>query len=139
MPLQSTRSYFDGMRPAEAEVFRKWLKLYEHEYDTFEYNVRVGPGTDPGPLYSQEVRRAAILSSQRRIDAVGWRGTSPTIIEVKHFATRQAIEQISLYGRLWVAYRPHDEPAALLIVAVRAEPGFSEGAAGANIGVHLVA
>jgi hypothetical protein len=138
MPTQAERSKFPGMRPTEANVLRAWLRQHEHEYDKFDYNVRVGPGLDPGPEYSEAVRKTAIDSSQKRIDAVGWRGEEPTLIEVKDFAIGLAIAQISEYGRLWVSYRPDSDVPKLLIVCTRAEPGFSTRAAGAGIMVHFV-
>jgi hypothetical protein len=139
MPLQAERSKYPGLRQSEAAVLRLWLRAHEHEYDFFSYNVRVGPGLDPGPAFSAATRKSAIDNSQKRIDAVGWSIGHATLIEVKDFALMEAIAQISLYSRLWANARTSDPLPRLLIVCRRAEPGFSAAAAGAAIGVDYVA
>jgi hypothetical protein len=126
------------MRPREAVIMRLWLKDHESEYDRFEYNVRVGPGRDPGPDFSPAVRRNAKLSSQLRLDAVAWRDGRPTLIEVKDFALMAAIAQVALYAAVWRAERPGETEPALLIVCSNSEPGFVNAALAANIAVQML-
>ncbi len=138
LPPQSKRSKYPGMRAREGEVMRLWLKQHEDEYDRFDYNVRVGPGRDPGPAFTDEVRRTAVMSSQLRLDAVAWRRDRPTLIEVKDFATISAIAQLALYAQVWRAERPELPAPALLIVCSNYEPGFLNAAAAATMPVSVL-
>ena len=115
--LQSDLDRFPGLIPREVLVLRAWLKLHESEYDRFDYNVRVGPGEDPGPTYPENLRRMAIMNSQKRIDAVGFKGTQPWIIEVKERARSNAIGQLVTLDALWRQDHPFDNPPVMLLVA----------------------
>lgn len=138
LPLQASRSKFPGMKPIEAQVMRLWLQQHEGDYDSFDYNVRIGPGRDPGPDFSANIRSMAISHSQLRIDAVAWKDGRPTLMELKNFATQPAIAQLGLYAALWVAEHPDLPRPALLIVCSAAEPGFVNYAVAANMAVQVV-
>ena len=99
--LQSERLKYPGLLPDEVLVLRAWLTLHQGEYDKFDYNMRIGQGIDPGPNYSPEVRTQAVMNTQLRIDAVGWKGTQPTIIEVKRRTTPSNVGQILTYDSVW--------------------------------------
>jgi hypothetical protein len=138
LPPQSARTKFPGMRPREGQVLRQWLIDHEHEYGFYEYNVRVGPGRDPGASYSDAVRRTAVMSSQLRLDAVAWREGRPTLVEVKDFAQADAIAQLTLYAAVWRIDKPRVPSPALLIVCSNHAPGLVEAAAAAGIDVQRV-
>lgn len=114
---QADRLTFPAMLPAEVAVFRGWLKIHEAEYSRFDYNVRIGPGFDPGDTVPADVRSQAILNTQKRIDAVAWKGNTPTIIEVKDRAGLSAIGQILGYEVLWRLDNPGGPPPSILLVA----------------------
>jgi hypothetical protein len=99
--LQCERQKYPGLLPRECAILRAWLQQHEGEYDRFDYNVRLGPGTDPGSTYADSVRQQAIANSQLRVDAVGWQGDIPTIIEVKENAGTSALGQILTYNVTW--------------------------------------
>lgn len=117
--LQSDRLNFPGMLPREILVFKSWLRLHEAEYDRFEYNVRLGEGHDPGPQFPAEARRMAIMNSQKRVDAVGWKSDQPTLIEVKDRAGFSAIGQIVGYDALWRHQNPTSAAPKLILVCNR--------------------
>lgn len=99
--LQSERLKYPGLLPREIIIFREWLRLHERSFDRFDFNVRVGDGADPGPGFSPDVRRDAIENSKKRIDAVAWRLSEVTLIEVKDRAGLSAIGQLIGYRPLW--------------------------------------
>ena len=117
--LQADRLNFPGMLPREILVFKSWLRLHEKEFDRFEYNVRLGEGTDPGPQFPEETRRMGIMNSQKRVDAVGWNGDQPTLIEVKDRAGFSAIGQLAGYDALWRHANPTSPAPKLLLVCNR--------------------
>ncbi len=117
--LQADRLRFPGMLPAETLIFKQWLAEHEGEYDRFEYNVRIGSGTDPGEKYPQEIRDMAIANSQKRLDAVGWQADIPTIIEVKRRAGLSNIGQLVGYKHFWIRDNP-DQPSPNLLLITNA-------------------
>jgi hypothetical protein len=137
--LQSDRLKFPGLLPEETLILRAWLALHQTEYDAFDYNVRLGTGDDPGPGYSDAIRRDAILNSQLRVDALAWKfggaqpfpngvplppevfavvpGAQAAIIECKRRAATAAVSQLSTYFHLWLSQFPANPQPTLILVA----------------------
>ena len=116
-PAPSERSKYPGLMPLEVAVLREWLRLHQSEFDSFDYNVRVGVGSDPGPTYSQTMRDMAVSITQKRIDAIGWKSNQATLIEVKKRATLAAVGQILSYNVLFKQAYPLAPDPQLLLVA----------------------
>jgi hypothetical protein len=139
--MEAERHKYPGMAPREVIIFRAWLALHQNEYDRFDYNVRVGNGTDPGAEYPAIYRQQYIENTQKRIDAVGWKAlgnallatdfatrpitdiaisiNQPTIIEVKDRATASCMSQILTYKALWPFTFPNTPAPKLLLVTNR--------------------
>jgi hypothetical protein len=100
-------------------VLKAWLALHEAEYDSFDYNVRLGQGTDPGSQFPQDIRDMAIMNTQKRVDAVAYKSDQPTLIEVKDRAGFSAIGQIVGYDALWRQQNPTTPAPKLLLVCNR--------------------
>ncbi len=114
--LMDLRQKYPGMAPREVIIFQQWQITHGAEFDRFDYNVRIGNGTDPGPQYSRADRDMYILNTQKRIDAVGWQGAQPTIIEVKDRATASCMSQLLTYASLWhLTFAPLPPPLLLLV------------------------
>jgi len=138
IPPQSTRSKYPGMRFKESNMMRDWLGLHESEYDRFDYNVRIGVGRDPGPQFADWVRKAAIMSSQMRVDCVAWKGDVPLLIELKVFAFARAVQQITTYGAVWAAERPGTAQPQLLLVVRGMDDSAKASAAAAGLRVEVL-
>jgi hypothetical protein len=108
--------------PLEVAVLKEWLRLHESEYTSFDYNVRTGTGTDPGPTYPQNIRDMGVAVTQKRIDAIAWNGNVPTLIEVKNRATLTAVGQILAYKVLFKQDNPLSPDPKLLLVAAKFDP-----------------
>lgn len=117
--LQAERLKYPGMLPREIIVMRNWLKLHESEYDRFQFNVRLGAGHDPGASHDDNIRAMAIMNTQKRVDAVAWRGEQVFLIEVKDRAGFSAVGQLVGYDALWRQDHPADPPPKLLLVCNR--------------------
>lgn len=136
---QSERLKFPGLLPAEIVVIRAWLRLHESEYERFDYNVRIGAGVEPPAGTPEYLREMAIQNTQKRLDAVAWRGGVPTIVEVKERAVIAAVGQLAGYFGIWLdENRPGPVPK-LILVCNRAEPDVFTAAAHLKISVELVA
>jgi hypothetical protein len=129
---------YGSLLPAEAVVLREWLRQHEKEYDRFDFNVRIGSGTDPGDKYPDYVRQGAIKNTQRRIDAIGWSGNQATLIEVKSRASFNAMGQLLGYRQLWIADNPTLPEPILLLVAQSTAPNVREVAMSHKMGMDLV-
>ncbi len=126
------------MNVAEALIWREWLKLHEKEWDVlpdfwlkyrvaqgfeppepgdvFDYNVRVGQPRDPGPDVQPDLRRAAIMTSMMRIDAVGFQLGTPTIFEVHRRIGPAEVGQLVSYRTQWRESKvPAPAPALRLV------------------------
>jgi hypothetical protein len=136
--FQADRLKFPAMLPEETLVMRAWLRLYEHLYDAFDYNTRIGAGDIPPNVTNEATVRDAVLNSQLRIDAVGWQGIAgfktpndayppsvvyplfpnarATIVEVKRRAATAGTNAIISYGHLW-AHEYGQFPAPTRILA----------------------
>lgn len=132
------RLTYPAMLPAEIAVFRAWLRLHEGEYTAFDYNVRVGPGYDPGEGVMQAIRVMSIKSTQKRMDALAWQGDTPLIIEVKDRAGLSAIGQILGYKVHWQKENPQSIPPKILLVANRLAPGVEDVLRAHNVPWELV-
>ena len=114
---QQTRATYPALLTDEAAVWRGWLAKHESEWDRFDYNVRVGPGFDPGEGVDPAIRKQAIYSSKKRIDALAWRGSQALIVEVKDRAGLSAVGQILGYKVYWTRENPSLPAPQLLLVA----------------------
>lgn len=130
---ESQKTRFPGLLPAEVQLWREWLVDHELEYDSFEYNVHVGPGVDAPPealedlpelreKLTEQFRRA----TQHRIDVVARQGPAVTLIEVKEKGTVTALGQLISYGEMWVQQHPPTAPLFLRLVARDLSPGMSD-------------
>lgn len=122
LTISASRTRFPGLALREILVLIAWLRLHESEYDRIEGNVRVGKGEDPGPSVPEYLRRMAILNSQKRIDAVAWKGHQATLIEVKQRAKMADVGQLLGYQVLFQGDHPDLPAPTLLIVAATAVP-----------------
>lgn len=136
--LQSERQKYPGMLPREIIVLRNWLKLHEAEYDRFDYNMRLGAGFDPGPTFDDNIRKMAQQNTQKRVDAVGYKGDQVTLIEVKDRAGFSAVGQLVGYHALWRAANPEKNPPLLLMVANRIADDLMPVLLSAGISLDLV-
>ncbi len=114
--LESDRAKYPAMQVDEILVWRAWLQLHQGEYDSFDYNTRLGTDVDPGPNFPDNIRKAAIALNSLRVDAVGWQGAQPTIFEVKRRAGPQNIGQLLTYKHLWMASSMIGAEPALVLV-----------------------
>jgi hypothetical protein len=136
--MLADRHKLPGLLPAEILVLRAWLLLHEGEYDSFDFNVRLGSGFDPGPKYEDNIRRQWIMNTQKRLDAVGYQGNQATIIEAKRRAGLSNIGQLVGYKVLWLRDHPDTPTPKLLLVTTSVQTDIFDVAQDSNIRVEIV-
>ena len=109
-------SKYPHMAPQDIPVWEAFLREQASQFTAFDYDVRVGKGIDPGPTYNDETRQDAILLTQKRIDAVGFRDNEVWIIEVKPQASISALGQLLTYTELFIAYKKPDLTVRSVVV-----------------------
>lgn len=108
--------------PSEIPVWEQWLKTHKKEYDHFDYDVRVGESITPAPHVDANIASMAVSLAKKRIDAVGWQGDQPTIIEIKDFVGLTALGQMFSYPLLYQWEFPETKPPEILLIATRYLP-----------------
>jgi hypothetical protein len=126
------------MQVDEILVWRQWLLLHQQQYSRFDYNVYIGIALDPGPTYSEQIRKMAIALRQKRIDAVGYQSTQATIFEVKRRAGPENIGQVLVYAHYWPVTFSGTPTPQLAIVASDTDPHLPDVLAKLGIRLDLV-
>jgi len=119
--LLADRQSLPGLIPQEIVIFKAWWAEHFSEYSSYDFNVRVGTGFDPGSKFDDAVRKSTIANSQRRIDALLTSGTLRTIVEVKYRATPLAIGQLLCYRELYLLLNPDVTSTALLLLCYQVD------------------
>lgn len=138
--LESARIKYPALGVAEILVWREYLRLHENEFgplpqfwldyratttqappapgDAFDYNLRIGNGTDPGSGFDQATRQQWIEKTKLRIDAVAFQGSVPIVFEVDRHAASPQVGQLLSYLAAWRAMKltPND-PVGVLVTA----------------------
>ena len=113
---------FPHLKPAEGLLWAAFLRDHAGEYTAFDYDVRVGRGHPTTPEQPDYIKRMIAALSPKRIDAVGWQGTRPTIFEVTPYGHRTLIGALVLYQQLYTEQYPTAVPPSLAAVVARVDP-----------------
>lgn len=133
------RARYPGMQVEEILTWRVWLAEHSNEFTSFDYNVRIGDGIDPGPMIAEPYRTNAINLSKLRLDAVGWQGDVPTIFEVERRARPSSVGQLLTYDAVWRNLQYSNVAPRLRIVCADLNPNIIPICRDANIQVDQVA
>lgn len=99
-PAEKLRKY-PHMFPLDIAIWERFIAAHASAFSGFDYDVKVGSGTEPVPGLGPEYRRMQEILSKYRIDVVGHKPNAIYIIEVKPEAGTIAIGQIETYTRLY--------------------------------------
>lgn len=97
------RCKYPHMFPQDVAVWERFLTKYGEEYDGFYYDLMCGAPCMQYPHWDNNYRRDAEMLSRLRIDAVGVKGDSFDIIEVKPRLNATAIGQVLTYKLHFIA------------------------------------
>lgn len=131
-------AYFPHLAPAESPIWERFLRLYGHLWDRFEYDQRVGGGREVDPKDSDATKAMWRALTRKRIDVVGWLGMQPTIFEISPRLGRTTIGALQAYYHLWVESHPGIVVPKLAAVGPRLDPDLARVMAAQGITVYLV-
>lgn len=106
----------------DVEIWERYLDAHAKEWDSFEYDVRVGEGVQVGSEQPEYFKTMALALTEKRIDVVGHRGRQVWLIEVKPSAMLGAVGQLISYQILYEERYPGAGPTSLMIVTDRIGP-----------------
>jgi hypothetical protein len=128
---EKLKPYYPGLLPQETRIWRRWLEDHEQDFDSFQYNVPVGPGVViPRELslrdddIARKYRENFKLATQQKIDAIGRRARELWVFEVKDRAGNIALGQILSYGVLLPESLNGQSYTELAIVCRALHPGM---------------
>lgn len=106
----------------DVPVWNRFIELYPDRFDTVDYDTHVGSGIDTptGPI--DEVSEQWRNLTKKRIDAIGWKGELPTIVEVKFRVGLDTLGQILGYRFLYLEAHPDIKGIPILIVCALIGP-----------------
>lgn len=110
----------------ESELAKAWLREHVSEWDSFGFNVRVGNGVELVGDYSPSTLKAALDSTQKRIDIVAQRADAVAIVEVKVRISLGSLGQLLGYNILWRAENPMPLEVDLICIGGAAQPDTTE-------------
>jgi len=107
---------YPHMMPADFHIWNAFIDKYPKFFDRVDYDVKVGKGIEPLEHWDAQTILIAQNLTLCRIDALGWNGYQPTIVEVKPRARTTAIGQVETYFILYVTTFPNIQKPRKLIV-----------------------
>lgn len=121
----------------ESAVGKAWLRAHRDDYDSVEFNVRLGAGVQlpPGsPAYLYESARAG---TTKRIDIVAHDGGNITIVEIKKRISLSALGQLQGYSHLYLQDRPATGHIRLVAIGLSIQEDIAPILRNAGITIEL--
>jgi|CXWL01.1.fsa_nt_gi hypothetical protein len=118
--------FYPHLNDPDIALFMDFFVEHGSEYQRFDYDVRVGPGSDPGPGFEATIREMALRLSRRRIDAVGHTKHRIDTIEICHSPNLRALGQIELYRYHYMQDFPSDLEVRQCLLCRELRPDIAE-------------
>ena len=96
------RKYYPHMTGEDIVIWGRFVDRFPGRFETVDYDFRVGKGIAAYSTEDENYARMATMLSQKRIDAIGWVGDHPTIIEVKKRVGLSTLGQVLGYRLLFL-------------------------------------
>ncbi|MGH9878305.1 MAG: hypothetical protein ACRD5H_11760 [Nitrososphaerales archaeon] len=151
---------FPHMLPRERGMFRNWFHAIGKDFDGFMFDVRVGSGRpasfadikqyqtqlgfSPGLTQQQQdfidgqIRVAWHALTQKRIDAMGFRGGETWLIEVKKVFNMALLGQLDIYSILLLRDYPPDGAFIRAAIVGEVDPDIGPIASARGIQIFRV-
>ena len=101
--MNGAKARYSHILEPDRTLFQLFIESNLYNYVNLDFDVRVGTGRDPGPTFTDDIRRMAIHLSQRRIDCVAHTLAAIHIIEVTYSAGLTSLGQLMAYPSLYKA------------------------------------
>lgn len=105
------------MKPEDVAAWERFIDANPGYFDSVDYNFALGEGVDVGEGEPESQRRGFQTLTQKKVDVVGYRGSSVFIVEVKPVADMRALGQALSYSHLYAAAHPEVTDLQRMVVA----------------------
>lgn len=116
---------YPHMFPLDIAIWERFLDIFGSTFSGFDYDVKVGSGTEPVEGLGDIYARMQSILSKYRIDVVGYKSDSVWIFETKPEAGTVAVGQIVTYTNLYKRDLHPTLPIVGAIVTDRELPDMS--------------
>lgn len=126
-----------ALTPVESAIALAWLNEHHTEYDTVNFNVRLGQGVilpEGSPEYLKKFVRA---SHAKRADMILTKGKEVTIVECKIRIGASALGQLGVYAQLFIKEHPDMQTVHLIAIGSTIEPDIEAILQSHNISVEV--
>jgi len=109
--------FYPHLLQADIDLWERFLKLHESEYNYFDYDVRIGKGRQAEEFHDTKIKKMALDLSMRRIDVVGYKPNVIEIIEITCFGDLKCLGQLLTYPQLYKETHHPVLPVTTLLLA----------------------
>lgn len=117
--------HYPHMKPVDIHLWNKFLSAQPKFGDRVDYDVLVGEGTVVGDVEQDEYVRDFQILTQKKIDAVVYKGGAVFVFEIKPFAGAHALGQVETYTTLLKHKRPDILQIRKAIITNKAQSDFA--------------
>lgn len=108
--------HFARLMDQDIELLLDFQVDHISEYSNWTYDMRVGPGRDPGDAYDTNIRKMALDLSRRRIDCIAEAPDRIDLIEICNDAGYRTIGQLPIYSAYYIADAKPTKPVRICIL-----------------------
>lgn len=112
---------YPHMKPLDIAVWERFIDQNPGYFDSVDYDVPVGTGAPTDPSHPPEIQADHTILTQKKIDAVGYRDTRITLVEVKPIADARGLGQMLTYSHLYAESHPYHLAVTRLLVCGEVE------------------
>jgi len=124
-------------RQPDTKIAQAWLRAHAAEYDSVEFNVRLGQGIVLPETADPSMKLFAQAVSTKKADIVLKKGAAVTIVEIKIRVGGAALGQLQLYRHLYLAEHPAAENVRLIVAAQYLEPDVADVYRAHDVAIEL--
>ena len=110
------RNKYPHMKPADAKLIDRFIDKYPNAYTMVVFSFPVGDGAPNNPIVNEETEGSVEYLYQKKIDLVGFKGTSIDILEFRPKAGSSAVGNVLGYRDLFMRdERPGIKPDCIIV------------------------
>lgn len=114
--MATKNKLYPHLMPEEIPIWERYLAKYNPDFDTYEYDVKVGTPTLLPDDTPDNIKEMSDSLTTKRIDIVAWKMGQPTVIEIKTIVGMKALGQAITYPILLAeGLNLAELPAAMVI------------------------
>jgi len=95
------RYRYPHLTEADKAIWDAFIEEHPDFFDEVEYDVLVGEGREPDPEDPEFIKRIVTYITKYKIDVVGYKDGTVSLVEIKPYAAASALGQLFVYRSLY--------------------------------------